>query len=349
MEEFYTSESRLAYHPHMQVLMEVGGVGPNIAQVIIDMTLYDPLIHTVCFACKNGRLNLLKYLIPFEPVASKHIKIAAKHKHYHILQFLQKEIITNNECLSYCAEKIAFDGQLDILKEFLGTYTAYAASMYGAIRGHQLEIVKFICEQRVINIGLDMYTVLRCGNRSILEYFISQGVIIQRHDFVLASQYGNIEIVHHLFEILESVDLNEAYVEASKNRHKEVVDFLLRCGANPSYYNNLLQHWAVVNLQLEFRDFLRQLRTTDVYETNRICMRYAVSSNNEDILEELIDQGGDVNIDNSYLIKTAAKYDLHNIVVLLVNNRARIPQEAIKLAASSYIKKYLKRMCNPVT
>lgn len=244
-----------------------------------------------------------------------------------LLEPSSQEILNN--CLIYSIFFLSEEKSFKFLQ--MGAdfkYNNYEA-VRGAVCSGYLKVLKYLIEQGAdpflkddYHIGYYTLDAALGGKLNVLKYLIEECKIPFNDDndrpFRYASYYGHLDCVEYLYD--KGVDINAedgfSITRACEKNQTHVVKFLIEKGIDIEKFKypvlqNICQYGT-----LETLNIILKKTKLDITENIMVC---SILNTETNILDYMLDCGGDIHSSNNYLLQTADKEKRFDLIDIALN------------------------------
>ena len=226
------------------------------------------------WASRNMRIDILKYITSMGIgdiyLYNRALDYASLCGDFDTVKYLVEGLGANSidQSIFAALEYSHHDG---IVKYFIEKGANQNTTMMYAIKNNNMNIVKFITEDRNTNISLSMYWASRYNNLEMVKYFLEKGANIDEA-IISASDSGHINLIEYF--INQNMDMGYALQHASEHGHLEIVKMIIcKC----TYINNVRKRnailWASWNGHVEIVKYFADHGTCTSGISN-VCKEY---------------------------------------------------------------------------
>lgn len=187
-------------------------------------------------------------------------------------------------------------------------YHSWISGLQGAVKGGHVDLIEFFLKKGVMKTYLMFELAARQGSPEVLKFFDYNSRRKNKAGLAGAARGGHLALVKDFFLSLENVDPNQAFIEAAKGGHVDVMDYLLHKGA--SLFSVAIEK-AAQKGQLSAVKYILEISGTLAQN----AMVAAVDSNNLGIIKYMIEE-------RNYEVQPALRRALFNpdaeVIVYLV-------------------------------
>ena len=222
-EEFFNVDADEKYEKSMRI-----GELEKLKEAIKDGAKISD--HAVRIAAKNGRLDIVKYIVEKgEKISdSNAVEIAAESGNLNLVKYLVDEI--SAKISDYSVENAASNGHFDIVKYLVEKGAKISdRSVENAARYGHFDIVKYLVEKGA-KIS-DSAIAVSIGHLDIVKYLVEKGAKISDYSVEIAAFDGRLDIVKYLVE--KGAKISDSAISAKKG-HLDIVKYLVEKGAKIS-------------------------------------------------------------------------------------------------------------------
>ena len=194
---------------------------------------------------------------------------------------------------------------------------------------------------------IDQETLSNLAYQKFASYLISRGIVsgfknkdkenefiknYKRYPIIIASQYGNLEIVKLLISYHTNLELKDEYentalIRASQNDHLDIIKELVNNDADIETHQGVILRMAAENGYKEVIEyFLKKGVNVDSKDPNgNTALVHASLLNQLNIVKYLLENGADVNAGSTVTPLMAASYvGNKDIAAFLIRNKANV-------------------------
>jgi len=190
--------------------------------------------------------------------------------------------------------------------------------MNSAFEYGQLDIIKYLMSKGAFIGQIDIENIILKGYLHIIKYLLEQNYNFSRHAreemLILASRFGNLEIVKYLFEQGIETYKNMALIASSSNGYLEITKFLVEKGAEISYDNEQPLCCAIYSHHKKITEYL----INNGAKITKDAIRIAFRQNDFEIIKLVIRKINDINSEDGMALNTSAELGNIRMVKYLV-------------------------------
>lgn len=280
---------------------------------------------TLIYVCKNGNLELVKYIHSLGIKNEVALAHAADNGHLNVVKYLISNGYDIHYYNNYALRLAADSGHIEVVKYLVSLGAIVDDNNNEAIslaskKGH-IRIVKYLVKIGATISAESLINAAETDNYNIVQYFLLQGADIHAFNdeaLIRAARNGNNRVVQELLNKGANISAqeNKALKVSAGNGHTLVVEELLNRGATLNPENDYMIIWPVINYgYLDILKLLIEKTNMNININNGYFLRSAAETKNTEIIHYLLSQGANINLAIKESYREEVRKELQSFIV----------------------------------